>query len=65
MSQRNSHSLDDEAIREVVQAFGLTTPQRICPQGGTATPKWSIDTAEGRFLLRIRPEEFADEEDIT
>jgi len=47
-------------ITEVASAYGLGTVQAIQPLGGTATPKWTINTNEGRYVVRIRPDEFSD-----
>jgi Ser/Thr protein kinase RdoA (MazF antagonist) len=38
----------------------LGAPQSIQALGGTATPKWTINTSEGRYVVRIKPDEFSD-----
>lgn len=44
----------------VLKAFDLQPPYEIGRLGGTASRKWSVNCIMGRFVLRIRPEEFAD-----
>ena len=34
-------------------------PGRVWPLGGTATPKYAVETPRGRFVVRFRPAEFA------
>lgn len=48
----------------VLESFELGNPSQILRLGGTATPKWDITTPQGRFVLRVRAAEFADE-DVT
>lgn len=45
-----------------IQAFGLGKPLKIAPLGGTATRKWDVTTDQGRFVVRVRAAEFADED---
>jgi len=47
-------------ITEVASAYGLGAVQSIQALGGTATPKWTIKTSDGRYVVRIRPDEFSD-----
>lgn len=47
-------------ITEVTSAYGLGSAQSIQALGGTATPKWTINTSDRRFVVRIRPDEFSD-----
>lgn len=47
-------------LQEVLAAVGLGAPREVLPLGGTATAKWSVVTAEGRWCVRRRPDEFAD-----
>ncbi len=49
---------------EVLRAFGLGMPSEIRRLGGTATPKYAVQVPEGRFVLRLRPAEFAEEKFI-
>lgn len=44
----------------VLRAFGLGDSLEIVPLGGTATHKWDVTTAQGRFVVRVRAAEFAD-----
>lgn len=53
-----------ESVNEVLRAFNLGTPSEIRRLGGTATPKFAVRVAEGRFVVRIRPVEFVDEKFI-
>ena len=46
-------------VPEVLAAFGLGSARSINVLGGTATPKWDVTTEHGRFVVRIRPPEFA------
>lgn len=46
-------------LSPILVAFDLSPAKRIAPAGGTASPKWIIDTARGRWVLRVRPAEFA------
>lgn len=50
----------EPTLAEVLAAFGLGPAAEVRPLGGTAARKWSVTTAAGRFVVRIRPEEFAD-----
>jgi Ser/Thr protein kinase RdoA (MazF antagonist) len=45
---------------EVLAAFELGPALEIQPLGGTAARKWNATTAAGRFVVRVRPAEFAD-----
>jgi Ser/Thr protein kinase RdoA (MazF antagonist) len=47
-------------ITKVASAYGLGAVQSIQALGGTATPKWTINTSDGRYVVRIRPDEFSD-----
>ncbi len=47
-------------ITEVASAYGLGAVQSIQALGGTATPKWTINTCDARYVARIRPDEFSD-----
>ena len=47
-------------ITEVASAYGLGAVRAIQALGGTATPKWTITTGNGLFVVRIRPDEFSD-----
>ena len=46
-------------IATVLQAFGLEHARSIQALGGTATPKWAVTTRTGRYVVRIRPTQFA------
>jgi len=47
-------------ITEVASAYGLGAVQSFQSLGGTATPKWTINTSKGCYVVRIRPDEFSD-----
>jgi homoserine kinase type II len=51
-----------EPIARVTLAFGLGNAQDAQPLGGTATPKWAVTTDRGKFVIRVRPAEFASPE---
>jgi len=59
---------DDErlqgSVRAVLRAFDLGAPSEVGRLGGTATPKFAVQVPEGRFVVRARPAEFADEKFI-
>ena len=61
-----SMSTPGEAIRDaalvngVLAAFDFGQAGQLRPLGGTAARKWSVHTARGRFVVRRRPDEFAD-----
>ncbi len=48
-------------LQRVAEAYGLGPIEAFEPGGGTASPKWAIRTGKGRFFVRTRPAEFADE----
>ena len=50
-----------EAITDVCRTFALGKAEHIWPLGGTATVKFAVETTQGRFVVRIRPVEFAKE----
>lgn len=49
----------DELLSRVAGQFGLEAVRAVESLGGTASPKWAIDTAQGRFVVRRRHAEFA------
>ena len=51
----------DTSLPDVLKAFGLSTASEISPAGGTAGRKWTVRSDKGRFVVRVRPEEFADD----
>jgi Ser/Thr protein kinase RdoA (MazF antagonist) len=53
---------DEELVDAAVDAFQLGSPESVCTLGGTATPKYAVQTPRGRFVIRVRPSEFADED---
>ncbi|NUQ66312.1 MAG: phosphotransferase [Pirellulales bacterium] len=53
--------MDTEVPLEVLKAFGLGPLEEVRRAGGTASPKWSVRTPQGRFMVRARPADFADE----
>jgi Ser/Thr protein kinase RdoA (MazF antagonist) len=56
---------DDEllsrCVAKVLHAFGLGAASAVRRLGGTATPKFAVQVPEGRFVVRARPAEFAEE----
>ena len=48
-------------VRTILDEFALGSPARIDRLGGTATLKFAAETGVGRFVVRVRPEEFAEE----
>jgi hypothetical protein len=48
-------------MQTVLEAFGLGGFSRIARLGGTATPKFDVQTPGGRFVVRARSEEFSSE----
>ncbi len=64
MNQSEKPPVVQQALQSVLGAFGLETPVDVQPAGGTASPKWSVRSAGGRFLVRIRAAEFADRESV-
>ncbi len=51
----------DQFVHDVVAAFGKAPVRGIAPLGGTACPKFAVDTPAGRFVVRVRAEEFSPE----
>jgi Ser/Thr protein kinase RdoA (MazF antagonist) len=47
-------------VADVLAAFGLGRALDVRPLGGTAAKKWNVLTERGRFVIRRRPDEFAD-----
>ncbi|MBI5394245.1 MAG: phosphotransferase [Verrucomicrobia bacterium] len=47
-------------LDDILAAFGLGRALDVRPLGGTAARKWDILTERGRFVIRRRPDEFAD-----
>ena len=64
MNQSEKPPVVQQALQRVLGAFGLGTSVDVQPAGGTASPKWAVRSAGGRFLVRVRPAEFADPESI-
>ncbi len=48
-------------VHTILGEFGLAGCSRISRLGGTATPKFDVETHDGRFVARVRPEEFSGE----
>lgn len=53
-----------DAVKKALTFFNLGEPYSIGALGGTATPKFAVEVPEGRFVLRIRPDQFAHEDMI-
>ncbi|MFH1918811.1 MAG: phosphotransferase, partial [Planctomycetota bacterium] len=64
MNPSSRNPAADETLSLVLDAFGLAPPGDVQAAGGTATAKWVVTSAAGRFVLRVRPAEVADEESI-
>ena len=60
MSAPGHSSSTDARVAEVLAAFGLGPVLDLRPLGGTAARKWNVLTSQGRFVVRRRPDEFAD-----
>jgi Ser/Thr protein kinase RdoA (MazF antagonist) len=52
---------EDGVVAAAVKAFQLGTLLEAHPLGGTATPKFVIRTSRGKFVVRVRAPEFANE----
>jgi len=48
-------------VKVVLEAFDLGAPLSITRLGGTATRKFAVRVPQGRFVVRVRPAEFAEE----
>ena len=48
-----------DTINKVLTAFSLGKAEQIAQLGGTATKKFSAQTPKGKFVVRIRPSDFA------
>ena len=48
-------------VQTILDAFALGSCVRIARLGGTATPKFDVQTDCGRFVVRVRAEEFSRE----
>ena len=53
-----------DSVAGVMAAFNLGKPACVWPLGGTATPKFAVEVPNGRFVVRVRPCEFAQEPTI-
>ncbi len=51
-------------VSEVLAAFGLGQALDVRPLGGTATRKWNVLTDRGRYVIRRRPDEFANADSV-
>ena len=54
-------TVSEDEIKEIIKAADLALPKSIKALGGTATQKFDVLTSQGRFVLRVRPAEFAGE----
>lgn len=50
----------EDLINQVTAAFGLGKPFETRELGGTSAPKFVIRVPRGRFVVRVRQQEFAD-----
>jgi Ser/Thr protein kinase RdoA (MazF antagonist) len=60
MSAPGDSRSTDAWVAEVLASFGLSPALELQALGGTAARKWSAFTSHGRFVVRRRPDEFAD-----
>ena len=60
MNATGSSQSADAVVAEVLTAFGLGPVLELQALGGTAARKWNVLTRQGRFVVRRRPDEFAD-----
>ena len=47
-------------VRDVLQAYDLGELISVRAAGGTASPKYAVETTRGKYLIRVRTTEFAD-----
>jgi Ser/Thr protein kinase RdoA (MazF antagonist) len=59
MSEADVSFADRQILAHVAVEFGLGAVRACGVLGGTASPKWSIETSRGRLVVRRRPAEFA------
>ena len=60
MSARGEPLGDAAMVDAVLADFDLGRALELRGLGGTAARKWAVRTAQGRFVVRRRPDEFAD-----
>ena len=65
MNGLNHNTAGQECPPEVLEAFGLGSPSKVQPAGGTASPKWGVASAKGRFVVRLRPGDVAGAESVS
>jgi len=51
-------------LADVLAAFDIGQVLEVRPLGGTAARKWNVLTDRGRFVVRRRPDEFADADSV-
>jgi len=65
LAERGESVLNDDDIAQhvprVLDAFGVGKPLSVRALGGTATRKYEVAVSQGRFVVRMRPAEFAAE----
>ena len=54
MSSPGAAAFDEKLLVQVAAGFGLRDARPVAALGGTASPKWRVDTARGRFVIRRR-----------
>ena len=59
MNSAGISSIDEQILAHVGAEFGLAAMRVLGALGGTASPKWAVETPQGRFVIRRRPAEFA------
>jgi len=64
MTQPPEPQTDHAIVAAVLAAFGLGPLRAVWPIGGTASPKWGAETADGRWVVRVRPAEFAGDSSV-
>jgi Ser/Thr protein kinase RdoA (MazF antagonist) len=64
MADNGEQPAAGEIVRGVLAAFGLGAPCEVWPLGGTASPKWGVMANGQRWVVRVRPAEFADDASV-
>ncbi len=64
MAEKTEQPAAGEIVRSVLAAFGLGEPGEVWPIGGTASPKWGVRANGQRWVVRVRPAEFADDASV-
>jgi Ser/Thr protein kinase RdoA (MazF antagonist) len=49
------------AVDKALQSYEISGVERVARAGGTASPKYVVEAGGSRYMLRLRPEQFADQ----